>query len=259
MKLLASEYDGTIQFGDSVMDSDLEAIRRWKEEGNRFALVTGRSKNSILEMTEQHQIPVDYYVTNNGGMVFDAEGNVLLSSQLDTTTAIDLMFATHELDNIVSYMVNDGVNRHKVVINPNMEDHRYPHIKPDWTEEQIMDSGRFSQIVYSMNDERSALALAEKINHYFDSQVTAYPNGFVVDIVPHGISKATGLQFVQEFCDVDDENLYVIGDSYNDLPMIEAAENSAAMAMAPEEVRKNAKWEYMSIEEFINDIAEEKI
>ena len=259
MKLLASDYDGTLQFGDSVMESDLEALRKWKEEGNLFALVTGRSKQSICQMMEKYGIPADYLVTNNGGMVFDAEGNDLLSSQLDTTTAIDLMFIAHELGDVVSYMVNDGVNRHKVVCNPGMKDHRYPHVQPDWSEEQIMDSGQFSQIVYSMNDPKAAVDTADHINHYFGSVVNAYPNGFVVDIVHNGISKATGLQFVQEYCNADDDDLFVIGDSYNDIPMLEGAVNSAAMIMAPEEVKGNARWEYMSIEDYVKDITEGKI
>lgn len=48
MKLLATDYDGTLCYGyGDVMPEDLDAIRRWKEAGNLFAVVTGRSGLSI--------------------------------------------------------------------------------------------------------------------------------------------------------------------------------------------------------------------
>ncbi len=105
MKLLATDYDGTLKFGGSVLPADLEAIHRWRDAGNLFVIVTGRSMESISGETEEFKIPVDYYVTNNGGMAFDKDGNALLSSTLDTITAIDLMFASHEHPDVVSYVV----------------------------------------------------------------------------------------------------------------------------------------------------------
>lgn len=259
MKLLASDYDGTLKFGDTVAESDVEAIKAWKEAGNLFALVTGRSSKSIFDEAEKYGIPVDYYVTNNGGMVFDADGNPLMTSQLDTMTAIDLMFVAKEMNDVVSYMVNNGYIRHKIVVNPNLEDHRYPHIDPDWTEEQIMDSGQFAQIVFSMRDPEAAIAFADSINHYFGSQVAAYPNNFVVDVCPHGVSKATGLEFIAEYGDIPEMDVYCMGDSYNDVPMLAACFNSCASALSPEDVQENARWVYPTIGDFVTSIQNEEI
>ncbi len=257
MKLLASDYDGTLKFGDTLAESDLEAIRKWKEDGNLFAIVTGRSSQSIFDEARKNNIPVDYFVTNNGGMVFDAEGNALMTSQLDTLCAIDLMFVAKETSDVVSYMVNNGYERHKIVVNPALQDHRYPHVQPDWTEEQIMDSGQFAQVVFSMRDPQAAIDFAESINQYFGSQVTAYPNNFVVDVCPHGVSKATGLQFITEFADVPEMDIYCMGDSYNDVPMLASCFNSAASGLAPQEVQENARWVYPTIGSFIEAIENE--
>lgn len=254
MKLLATDYDGTLKFGDSVAQEDLDALRSWKKEGNLFAIVTGRSLESILLQTKEFDLPVDYFVTNNGGMVFDSRGNELMSTQLDTLTAVDLMFAAHEMPGVVSYMVNDGINRHKVVIQPGQEDHRYAHIAQDWTEERIMDSGTFAQIVFSCTTPEIALELCESINHFFGESVTAYANNFVVDVVPHGVSKATGLTFVTAYTEVDDDDVYAIGDSYNDLPMLEEVYNSAAMEVAPAIVQENVREVYPSVAAFIDAI-----
>ncbi len=251
MKLLATDYDGTLDFGGNVLQSDIDAIKAWREAGHKFAIVTGRSKASVTEKLDQFDIPVDYYITNNGGMVFDHKGNVLYSSSLDMLTAIDLMFATHELPEVASYTVNDGLNRHKVTVHPNLPDHHYAHLQDDWSEEQIMDLGRFAQIVFSCSTPEAAYALAEKVNQYFGNSVSAYPNNFVVDIVPKGISKATGLDFVQAYCESDDDQTFCMGDSHNDIPMLEAFENSAAIALAPSEVKIAATYEFPSVESFV--------
>ncbi len=259
MKLLATDFDGTLKFSDSVMESDLEAIREWRSQGGLFVIDTGRSLASVKKEAERFDIPVDFYVTNNGGMVFDPQGNELLSTTLDTITAIDLMYISHDHPDIVSFMVNDGVNRHKIEVHPQLEDHRYAHLSPDWTEEEIMDSGRFAQLVFSCTTPEAAHELADQLNQYFGSTIHAFANNFCVDIVPKGTSKATGLEFVQSYCDVDDDDVYCIGDSYNDIPVLEAYDHSAAHAMAPSQVTESVSKEYLALGDFIHDILNDNL
>ena len=44
MKLLATDYDGTLRYAQDVMPEDLKSIEEWKNKGNKFVIVTGRSK-----------------------------------------------------------------------------------------------------------------------------------------------------------------------------------------------------------------------
>lgn len=251
MKLLATDYDGTLKFGDSVQEKDVKAIQEWRKAGNLFSIVTGRSKQSITRELEENNIQVDYLVTNNGGMVFDDKGEILLETTLDNITAIDLMYVSHEMPDVVSYTVNDGVNRHKVEVHPNLEEHRYANLQPDWTEEEIMDSGRFAQIVYSCATPESTVELAKNLNAHFGEIVTAFANNFVVDIVPKGVDKATGIDFISAYASVNDDDVYCIGDSHNDVPMLEACENSAAVSMAYTNVKEAAHYEYDSVADYI--------
>ena len=50
--------------------------------------------------------------------------------------------------------------------------------------------------------------------------------------VPLGFSKATGIEFILKKLDIPIKNAYAIGDSMNDLPMLEAVPNSIAMGGA---------------------------
>lgn len=257
MKLLASDYDGTIKFGDVIMEEDLDAIQRWKDEGNLFALVTGRSRHSIKREIEKCPMPVDYLVANNGALIYGPDGSLLNISTLDTITALDLMFAAHEQSDVVSYVVVDENNRYKVDVHPHLEDHHYALLEPTLEEAELMDKGNFIQLVYSMRNQEAAVQMADSINHYFGEQVHAYANDFVVYIVPANVNKGTGLQFVSAYSDVDDDDVCAIGDNYNDLPMLTQAARSASLATSPSEVLSNVNEVHPSIASFIETILEE--
>ncbi len=251
MKLLATDYDGTLKYAQHIMDVDLKAINEWKEAGYLFVIDTGRSYESIKTEAEKYNIPVDYFVTNNGGMVFDKDGCELFSSYLEYITSLDIMYIAKETEGVVSYVVNDGINRHRVVVNPNLEEKRYLTLKPDLEEDKVMDLGKYAQIVISMAETKMAQDLAAQLNGYFSDVIVAYANNYVVDVVPKGVSKATGLDFVREFEGLTELDVYTIGDSYNDVAMIEYTPNGACISTAPDDVKCFVQNQYDSIHEMI--------
>ena len=256
MKLLATDYDGTLRYAQNVMEEDIEAIQEWKKQGNLFVIATGRSLESILMEVQKYNLPCDYIVTNNGGMVFDANQKELMSNYLDYITSLDIIYAVKQMEHVSSYVVNDGVHRHKIVVNEDEIDQRYPDLQPDLSEEEVLDEGNFAQIVLSMSTLDSALHMAEQINQYFSGTVVAYANNYAVDVVPKGISKATGIEFVVEYAQVTEEDVYTIGDAHNDIPMIEFGENGYAMEMAAEDVKQFAAGVYSSVHDLIEHILE---
>lgn len=251
MKLLATDYDGTLKYAKTIMSEDLKSIEAWKQAGNEFVIVTGRSKESIDAQIEKYHVPCDYLVTNNGGMVFDKDGKVLLSNYLNFDVCIDILHGIKKYDSVISYVVNDGIHRHRIVLQENMEDHRYPNLKPDLSEAELLDMSHFAQIVLSMENTNAALEIASKINDLYYDQVVAYPNNFVVDIVPKGISKATGLDFLIAYANIDEENVYTIGDGHNDIPLIEFGSHGSVISSADAEVKMHALKEYDSVHDLI--------
>ncbi len=258
MKLLAADYDGTIRYARHIMNEDIEAIHRWKEAGNLLVIVTGRSMESMMQQQEMYHLPADYYVTNNGGMVWDSEGNELNGSYMNEIAALDIIYSCREQPGVVSYVVNDGYYRHRIVVNEALTERRYPSLEPDLTEEEVENLGKFAQIVLSMSDISEAQRLAEKINIYFSDRVVAYPNNYVVDVVPHGISKLVGIEYVSAYSGVPEEDTYTIGDSFNDISMLEYGVHTAAMINAYQEVKDHAMYVYSSVSEMIDTILNEE-
>lgn len=255
-KLLVTDFDGTLKFGEDVMEEDLQALRKWKEDGNVFAIATSRSRDSILPELEAFGIPADYLITANGALIYDDQGNVLKSSRLDTVTAVDLMYAARHLDDVISYAAIRDNKRFKVTVDPNVSDPVYGHLEDNSHEDELAGHVGFNQLVFSVRDESRAVELADRINLHFGSYVKAYPNLLAVFIVPLESSKATGMEYVAAYAGIDEEDTLAMGSSINDISMLSWAEHSAALPTAPWEVLTNIDRTYPSVSAFIEAMEE---
>ena len=102
-------------------------------------------------------------------------------------------------------------------------------------------------------DEVTADALAKEFrgnkDMYVIKAVLPYNGLWAVDFTLAGVDKATGVSRVGRTLGVDPANMVAVGDSYNDLPMLESCGFSVAMGNAPEEVRAAADFVAPSVEE----------
>lgn len=67
-------------------------------------------------------------------------------------------------------------------------------------------------------------------------------NPGLIEIVPRGITKATGIQKMCEYLNIQREDTYAFGDSPNDLEMLEYVAHGVAMGNAGEVVRQAADY-----------------
>ncbi len=252
MKLLASDYDGTLRYEAKVVGEDLEAVKRWQNAGNLFVVVTGRSMESFLDELKANDFHCDFIILNNGGVIYDGSGKCLQVSYFDYGKALELIEYIRTLP-CASYVINDGFYRHRVVIDPSQEDHKYADMPQEKDEQALLEGGKIAQIVVSLNDDELAQRIVRYINEQFNGYIEAYANRNCVDIVPAGVSKAEGLSYVLQYVGVSEDKVYTIGDSYNDLPMIEEYQGFC-VGIAPEEIREKSAHVYFSVAECIDDL-----
>lgn len=91
MKLLVSDYDGTLnpnKNNTSLLSLNIEAIHRFREQGNKFVLATGRYYESIKKQIDMYNIPYDYLSCYDGGVIYDNNGKVLNSTHLNTNEIV---------------------------------------------------------------------------------------------------------------------------------------------------------------------------
>lgn len=102
-------------------------------------------------------------------------------------------------------------------------------------------------------DEDTADALATEFrrnkNMYVIKAVLPYNGLWAVDFTLAGVDKASGIARVGQTLGVNPTNMVAVGDSYNDLPMLEACGFSVAMGNAPPEVKDAAEFVAPSVAE----------
>lgn len=221
MKLLAADYDGTLRRGDVVSKRNKEALRKWREQGNLFGIVTGRSLESIQREMIKNEIQVDFLITNNGGVQADGHGNVLSIATIDFAKALEILAVIRTLD-CISYVLNNGISRSRTVLKESIEDLKYGNQDMMREEADLLSEGKIAQIVLSVEDNELNHRYAKQINEQFGNYVEAFPNLYCVDIVPKGVSKAAGIANMLEASQIEVEEILCVGDQFNDVSMLEA-------------------------------------
>lgn len=69
------------------------------------------------------------------------------------------------------------------------------------------------------------------------------------EVVPTGYSKATGMKFILDYLSIPHENTYAIGDSTNDLSMLNYSKHSIAMGNSCQEVLDAASYITTNVED----------
>lgn len=216
--LFASDFDGTLYFhgaDEPIRTADLKAIRAFQEEGGLFGACTGRPVRALTVQTEGI-IPFDFYIALTGGTVFDRSLQPIYHRELPRELV-------RELFERFSPLARDGI-----ALVCAEED--YWMVGGAQTDEfPIRLASTFDDLpdpVQGMGMETETIEIAEQlaaeVNATYGDDVCSYVNLASIDILPAGCSKGTGLQRAAEYFGATLTG--GIGDSLNDLPLLEAAD-----------------------------------
>ncbi len=100
-------------------------------------------------------------------------------------------------------------------------------------------------------DQIKAEKIKDEIIKKYGEHVEAYRNQFFVDIVPKGCSKGNALKRILEVEDMSKDDLYVVGDSFNDVSMFNITHNSYTFNDSEEKVKEYANHEVDYVYEVI--------
>lgn len=248
MKLFASDYDMTIYIHEKIDDSVFDAIKKWREKGNIFAIATGRNKFSIFEHIDRYGLEFDYVVANNGALVFNNKREMIFEDTIDDDIAYNVINFLHENFSGTVEVANDNY-----IISIKSKDGN--DILPFRVDKKISINdiktiNHIIQINKMTPDAKATEEAANIINEKFDD-VIAYGNIRTVDIVKNTVNKANGVSFVENLIKKDNtlEKVIVAGDSNNDIDMIKKYDGFAQI-----NARENVKAITNKYFNFISDI-----
>lgn len=251
MKLLASDFDGTLLLHPNkddnvILKNDKKAIKTFQEKGSLFGICTGRGLEGILKYSED--IVYDFYILNSGAVILNKDKEIIQANYLNKELIIKIMNYFDE--KICCTFVENG---HMYVKNPDKE---FPsHIACLTSLDELGDCIEAFSMHFS-DDIKKATKIKNMISEQFGDEIAVYQNIDNIDMCAKGCSKGNGLKVVQQYFYLNEDDMHVIGDSWNDIPMFECYKNSFTFKNSPEDVKNKTKYQVETIEECICEIME---
>lgn len=261
IKLLATDLDGTLFYPKRprklITRKNKRLIRDFIDNGNKVALVTGRSPDYTKHVKEVLDRDIDVIGMNGAYTIVD--GEICDEHFLDfpIKAMIDDLNAKFEITGMMlisqNYPLLISVPPigwfHKILYNV------YYFFQGRYAEDYHFSNEEFakeieSKHVYklmmffgiSRRGVKRAEAANKYLREYYPDQFEASWSGGFIEITPVNISKANGIKKYAAAKNIAEENIYVVGDSGNDISMFRAFhENSFCMKHAHKNVQKYAK------------------
>ena len=244
---LISDFDNTLFFRNTEEQfkaQDIFEILFFQKRGGLFGICTGRSPDSILD-TIGHFMHPDFIISVSGALIIDGKGTVLDKHCLDlaTTEAIYNRF------------------KDKALVVVHADGHVYALCKMEYPLQIQIEScdelpaDRIYGISMRLPDEKAAAEAVQRIQEEFGDRAAAFQNLVNVDIVAAGCSKGTGAAKAKELFSIG--KMGGIGDSFNDLPLIEAADVGFTFPTSPEALISAADHTVLSVSQAIETLEQE--
>lgn len=250
MKLLASDYDDTLFIEQQVSQQDLKMIKAFQKAGHLFGINSGRHLDSIFEECERFGLHCDFYIGNNGTIVLNKHKEILYINKFEENLVQEIInyFRENLKEEVYFISVNNGYQFGREFFNEGCD--FLPH-HTDSLEKYLQApiSTMFSQII----DKSKTMELVNQLNKVFEGRAYFYGNAPFIDIVNEPIDKAIGLEKYIQLMNLDENDCYVVGDSYNDISMFKRF-NSFVIKAAKDSVKQFADEEVSSVSEVIQKI-----
>ena len=202
MIYLFSDYDGTIKTYEkdpSIIEKytfkkNIKAIKEFIKTGNKFIITTGRSYKSILDETKKYHIDYNFVTAYDGLVTYDNNGNVLYQKNINKEVL-------KELKNIIIKYSLESIMYNNYDITRDYEDIIIIKL-------YIKDRKVFEII-------RRELEKLRELNIEYD-------NIFKIITLNMHTNKSLGIKELFKNIHIeDDSKIITIGDSINDIEMIE--------------------------------------
>jgi len=247
--LLACDIDGTLMDNGYINPENKEKIKFFENQGGKFVISTGRGVAALSNLLEQ--IPsISVAVVANGCVVCDYKTNeILFQHKIDENEYHYVDFIAG-LGFDVGIEVHSGNNAFTLRHNRNSHIHQeYENFEAPKVEIEDISHLKWNKVLYLFEnyDEREKakeIISKERTDCAFLSSCAQIGGEvqYYLEQVPNGVSKAKGLLKLCEILNISKENLFAIGDYYNDVEMLRLSSVCAVPFTSPEDIKQIADY-----------------
>lgn len=238
------DIDGTLIGGGSQLmsESTKNAICQARENGHICLVNTGRTRKLVgPEITEQ--VEFDGYLFGCGTMVL-YRNQILMHHKLPLELSVRILegLERYEIDAIMEGPEDNYCKEPEEMHTETFRNY-INHYKEafEWKFYSSLElaPGRFDKFFAYVDETERMDAFREEFAEELD--FIDRENGYY-EVVPKGYSKATAIQFMADTLNIPIKDTVAIGDSNNDLPMLEYAGISIAMGNSSQAVLEMADY-----------------
>lgn len=237
--LIASDVDGTLLDDDEKITARTrDAVHAAVAAGTQFVLATGRPPRWVQPVVDALGF-APMAVCANGAVIYDPSTDRILSARTLSTDVLGELaeIATRVIPGAGLAVERVGASAHDAATPQFVSSPGYEHawLNPDNTEvsiEDLLSAPAVKLLIRKAGALSSDMAavLAKYVG--LEGDITYSTNNGLVEVVPIGISKATGVEQLARPHDINAENVVAFGDMPNDVPMLEWAGLGVAMGNA---------------------------
>ncbi len=234
-KILFFDIDGTIlsHRNNKILESTKSAIRKARRNGHLTFINTGRTFSEIDD--EIKNVGFDGFVCGCGTYL-SLHDKTLLHQSLEPELCKQIVEDAHHFGIQTVLEGTDTIYFEKHYEHPKLIELRErfsKHFKVSTTDDPDISFDKFC-IWVSENADISSFI--KKYENQFDFIIRE--GALFLEVIPKGFSKASGIEYLLNHLDIPHENAYALGDSANDLPMLNYVKHSIGMGNSEEEVMK---------------------
>lgn len=238
-ELIATDVDGTLLDDDErVTARTAAAVWAAVDAGTVFVLATGRPPRWIEPVIDGLGFaPVS--VCANGAVLYDPNSDRIISAETLSTDALATLaeIATRVIPGAGLAVERIGRSAHDTVTPQFVSSPGYEHawLNPDNTEvsyEDLLSAPAVKLLIRRAGARSADMAAALQPHIGAEGDLTYSTNNGLIEVVPRGISKATGVSAVARPLGIGSDEIIAFGDMPNDVPMLRWAGHGVAMGNA---------------------------
>lgn len=248
-KLVALDIDGTLVDDQKrLLPTSVSAILEIEQMGVKVVLASGRPTYGIRAIAKSLRLDEygGYILSYNGGKLTSVgDGKILARRAIprELLTVLyervkeipDLAMFSYDHNEIITETPDNELVLQEQVVNGNMPIRKVEHLL------RAMERDPLKVAVVGNNN--LLYQLKEEMEQHYGDRLNFF-NTFdqFMDVAPSGVDKGSTLEFLLEELGLKHEELIAVGDSHNDLSMIQVAGLGVAMANATEAVKRAADY-----------------
>jgi Cof subfamily protein (haloacid dehalogenase superfamily) len=243
VKLVVCDIDGTLIEADEILDKKVpELVKRLETEGIGFSLASGRSDYLVSAYAEQLNLSIPYITCNGAALVH--KGRRLSEKLMPAAPLREITELADTMGFSIIYSQKGGERIWREtpwILKMRRRYNRYHQVHqftPEEWENELLDK----ILIYDDSEQGDISIIEEGYKKFFPQFTATRYMDCSVEIFNGGASKALGVIELAAMLGIGPDKILAIGDHQNDIEMIRAVGQGAAVGNATDALKAAASY-----------------